>query len=92
MSNIVSNFKTGEVYNIGSDEKHNVEQLVALIWQLTGASQSLITYADSEVLTTKSKSVDTTKAARDLDHNPVWSLEKGLEATIGWMREFYGFR
>ena len=91
LSNIVSNFKAGEVYNIGSNEKHNIEQLVELIWQLTGAPQSLITYADSEVLTTKSKSVDTTKAEGDLAHNPVWSLEKGLEATIGWMRAFYGF-
>ena len=91
LSNIVSNFKAGEIYNIGSNEKHTVEQLVELIWKLTGAPQSLITYADSEVLTTKSKSVDTTKAEGDLAHNPVWSLEKGLEATIGWMRAFYGF-
>ena len=90
LSNIILNFKPGETYNIGSTETHDVETLAETIWALTGASHSLITYTDSEVLTTKSKKVDTTKAQGDLNHNPKWPLKDGLQATISWMRGFYG--
>jgi len=92
LSNIVDNFKSGEVYNIGGLEYHDIESLVNLIWDYTGADRSLITYKDSEILTTKSKKVDISKAVRDLDHKLTVKLEDGVKKTIDWMREYYGIK
>ncbi|MBD3251358.1 SDR family NAD(P)-dependent oxidoreductase, partial [Candidatus Uhrbacteria bacterium] len=37
LSNIVDNFKDGEVYNVGGLEYHDIETLANLIWEYTGA-------------------------------------------------------
>jgi dTDP-glucose 4,6-dehydratase len=50
----------------------------------------LAQYRESEILTTKIKRVDTTKAARDLAHQNSYSLEEGLRITADWMRQVYG--
>lgn len=89
LSNIVDYFKPGEVYNIGGLEYHDIETLVNIIWDYTGADKSLITLKDSEILTTKSKKVDVTKAVRDLDHKLTVSMDEGVKKTIDWMRNFY---
>ena len=90
LSNIIDNFKAGGTYNIGGSEYHDIETLAKLIWDYTGADPGLIKYAESEVLTTKSKKVDTSKAVRDLNHTLSISLEDGVKKTIDWMREYYG--
>ena len=90
LCNIVDNFKSGEVYNIGGLEYHDIESLVNLIWDYTGADRSLITFKDSEILTTKSKKVDISKAVRDLDHKLTVKIEDGVKKTIDWMRSYYG--
>ncbi|MDO8500083.1 MAG: NAD(P)-dependent oxidoreductase [bacterium] len=89
LSNIAENFKSGETYNIGGLEYHDIETLADIIWKYTGADRSLIRYEESEVLTTKSKKVDITKAVRDLDHKLTVPLEEGVKKTIDWMREYY---
>lgn len=90
LSNIVENFKAGEVYNIGGTEYHDIETLVNIIWEYTGADKSLIKYSESEELTTKSKKVDISKAMTDLNHTLSISLKDGIHKTIDWMREYYG--
>ncbi|MEQ1500202.1 MAG: NAD(P)-dependent oxidoreductase [Parcubacteria group bacterium] len=90
LSNIADKFKPGEVYNIGGSEYHDIETLAKIIWDYAGADKKLIEYKDSEVLTTKSKKVDTSKAIKDLDHELTISLEDGVKKTIDWMREYYG--
>ena len=85
LANIVDNFIPGEVYNIGGAEYHDIETLVNLIWEETGADRSLIVYKDSEVLTTKIKKVDVSKAVRDLKHKNTVSLADGVKKTIQWM-------
>ena len=89
LSNIVDNFKPGEVYNIGGLEHHNIEILAETIWEVTGADKKLITYQDSEILTTKNKQVDISKAVKDLDHRLTISLKEGIKKTIEWMKEYY---
>src|SRR3989344_3437745 len=89
LSNIVENFKAGETYNIGGLEYHNIETLADIIWKYTGADRSLIRHEESEVLTTKSKKVDISKAVKDLDHKLTVPLEDGVKKTIDWMREYY---
>lgn len=89
LSNIVDNFKPGEVYNIGGHEHHDIETLVDLVWKHTGADRNLIEYRDSEILTTKDKVVDVTKSERDLNHQNSVSLDEGVRRTVEWMREYY---
>jgi dTDP-glucose 4,6-dehydratase len=89
ISNIATNFKPGEVYNIGGNYQHSMEELVDTIWDYVGANRRLITYKDSEILTTKDKKVSSKKAEKDLDHKITVDLKEGVKRTIDWMREYY---
>jgi dTDP-glucose 4,6-dehydratase len=89
LANIVNNFKPGETYNIGGDSEHTIEELSETVLRITSADPSKVEYRDSEVLTTKSKRVDTAKSIRDLDHKNSYSLEDGLRLTADWMRSVY---
>jgi dTDP-glucose 4,6-dehydratase len=89
LGNIVDNFKPGEVYNIGGDARHTIEELADVILKVTGASKKLVEYRDSEILTTKDKVVDVSKSVRDLDHKNSYGLEAGLKLTADWMRKVY---
>lgn len=92
LSNIVDNFKAGEVYNIGGSEYHDIETLADIIWDYTGADKKLIKKLESEILTTKSKKVDISKAVNDLNHTLTINLNEGVKKTIDWMREYYGVK
>lgn len=89
LCNIADHFHPGEIYNIGGTEHHDIETLVNIIWKYTGADPSLITYKESEILTTKNKMVDVSKAVQQLDHKLSYTLEDGVKRTIDWMREYY---
>lgn len=87
IANIVDNFIDGKVYNIGSDQYHDIETLAKYIWDYTGADKNLITYKDSEVLTTLVKKPDITASKKDLKYSPSISLEEGVYKTIDWMKK-----
>jgi dTDP-glucose 4,6-dehydratase len=89
LANIVDNFRAGETYNISGNEYHSIEELSDLVLRATGADPSLVIYEDAEVLTTRDKRVDNTKAVRDLDHRSQVSLEEGVVHTVEWMRSVY---
>jgi dTDP-glucose 4,6-dehydratase len=89
LCNVVDNFKPGEVYNIGGLEYHDIETIADLAWDYTKADRSLILYADSEIMTTRTKRVDISKAVRDLDHHLTVPLDEGVRRTIDWMRSYY---
>jgi dTDP-glucose 4,6-dehydratase len=89
LANIVGNFKPGETYNIGGDQYHTIEELSDLAIKVTGADPKLAEYRDAEVLTTRRKRVDVSKAVRDLQHRTTVSLEEGMRLTVAWMREVY---
>lgn len=89
LANIVDNFNPGETYNIGGDGLHSIEELSDTVLKVTGADPSLVEYRDSEIMTTKVKKVDVSKAIRDLDHKNSYSLEEGLRLTAEWMRQVY---
>ena len=92
LSNIVGSFKDGEIYNIGGSKEHTMEELADIIWSQTKSSPKLITYKNSEPLTTKDKKVDTSKAARDLNHKITVNLEDGIKKTLTWMRDYYNIK
>ena len=89
LANIADRFKPGEVYNIGGDQYHTIEELSELTLKVTGADRSLVEYRDAEILTTRVKRVDVSRAIRDLDHRTTVSLEEGMRRTVAWMREVY---
>tara|TARA_Y100001934_G_scaffold148284_1_gene177954 strand:+ start:857 stop:1849 length:993 start_codon:yes stop_codon:yes gene_type:complete len=89
LASISSNFVAGETYNIGGSEMHSIEELSDIILEVTGASPSLVTYKDSEILTTKAKEVDVSKSVKDLNHRDSFSLKKGIKITADWMRKVY---
>jgi len=89
LGNIVDNFKPAEVYNIGGDQYHTIEELSDLTLKVTEADAGLVVYRDAEILTTRNKRVDVSKAVRDLDHRTTVSLEEGMRRTVAWMREIY---
>ena len=87
LANIIDNFDSGETYNIGGNEMHSIEELSDIIIKVTGADPQLVEYRESEILTTKLKRVDVSKAVRDLDHRITVSLGDGLRVTADWMRQ-----
>lgn len=89
IGNISDNFINGNVYNIGSDQFHDIETLAEVIWDYTGADKKLITYGESEVLTTKIKKLDNIASVRDLDHKESVGLIEGVKLTIDWMKDYY---
>ncbi|HEX8136027.1 MAG TPA: NAD(P)-dependent oxidoreductase [Pyrinomonadaceae bacterium] len=92
LSNIVDNFKAGETYNIGGVNHHSIEELSDTVLKVTGADPSLVKHSESEILTTKIKRVDISKAIRDLNHKNSYSMEEGMRITADWMRRAYNLR
>lgn len=89
LANIITNFRAGEVYNIGGGQFHSIEELSDTVLKVTGADLGLVQYRDPEILTTHAKKVDVSKAVRDLIHKDTYDLETGLRHTADWMRDVY---
>ena len=92
LANIVDNFKPGEVYNIGGTEYHDIKTLSDMILDYLGKDDSLVTYKESEKLTTRDKRIDVTKAIEDLKHNPQIKLSEGIPLTIEWQKSIYNVK
>ncbi len=89
VANITDNFIPGRVYNIGSNEFHDIETLADIIWKYTKAPIELIDYKEAEMLTTKIKKVNNDLSVDELKHKETISLEEGVKRTIDWMRDYY---
>jgi dTDP-glucose 4,6-dehydratase len=90
-ANIVDNFIPGEVYNVGgkTEWEMDIKKYSDLVIKATGASESLVTYEEVEKFTTKVKTVDFSKAIKDLNHDPKVPPEEGIQKTVAWMRAHY---
>ena len=90
-ANIIDNFIPGESYNIGGRVEWgmSIEEYSKIILKATGASESLVSYKESEGFTTKVKRMDFSKSIKDLNHNPQIPPEEGIKRTIGWMKDYY---
>lgn len=89
LANISNNFISGRVYNIGSDQYHDIETLAKIIWDYTKSDPELITYKDSEILTTKTKVVDISLSIKELNYVQTVELTDGVHRTIDWMKDYY---
>lgn len=91
-ANIVDNFIPGEVYNVGGRKEweKDIKEYSDIILKTIGKDDSLVTYKEAEPHTTKVKTIDFSKAIRDLDHNPKVPPEEGIKRTVEWMKSYYG--
>jgi dTDP-glucose 4,6-dehydratase len=80
------------VYNIGGTEYRSIEELVAIIQRSLPYSEfeDTINYLEREAHNVTNKRPDLVHATHDLGHNPVITLEEGVERTIDWMHLVYG--
>jgi dTDP-glucose 4,6-dehydratase len=93
LATIADRFTPGEVYNIGGDDFHTIEEAADLIVKHLGKEgqrEQLVTVKDDEMLTTREKRADCSKARRDLNLKSTVSLEEGIQRTLEWMKEVYG--
>ena len=91
-ANIVDHFKPGEVYNVGGrpEWNHTIRELSDTVLKIVGRDDSKVIYKPKELYTTIHKTLDSSKAIRDLRHNPSTPLEEGLKITVAWMQSIYG--
>ncbi len=92
LANITDAFKPGEVYNLGGEDFHSIEEAAEIILRLTGKyslKDKLVVYKPEETLTTREKLVDCSKASRDLAHRTTVRLEEGIANTLAWMKSVY---
>ena len=90
-ANIVDNFIPGEVYNVGGriEWEKDIKEYSDIVLKVTKQDDSMVRYKRSEDFTTKIKTVDFSKAIRDLNHNPRIDPEKGIQLTANWMKAHY---
>jgi dTDP-glucose 4,6-dehydratase len=90
-ANIADNFIPGEVYNVAGrpEWEKTIEEYSDIVLRVTGRNASLVSYKDGEPFTTKIKTIDCTKAIRDLKHDPKVAPEEGIRRTVQWMKQYY---
>jgi dTDP-glucose 4,6-dehydratase len=89
LANIVENFKSGAVYNLGADKEVSIDHVLDLILKSLNKDNRHVTYKGFEPFTTRFKKVDSSKAKRDLNHDPKTQIEEGIPKTIVWMKKLY---
>lgn len=81
---VISQGRSGEVYNIGGNcERTNIE-LVRRILQILNKPESLIKFVADRPGHDRRYAMDITKIERELGWRPAISFEEGLEATVRW--------
>lgn len=90
-ANIVDNFKPGEAYNVGSKQEweYDIKEYSDMVLNAVGRDDSIVTYKEAEDFTTKVKTIDFTKAIKDLKHNPQVPPEEGIKKTVEWIKWYY---
>ena len=79
------------VYNVaGKPEwERAIEDYSDLVLKAVGIDDSIVTYEDAEPFTTNIKTIDCSKAVRDLRHNPKITPEEGIRRAVEWMKSIY---
>jgi len=90
-ANIVDNFIPGEVYNVaGKPEwERDIKEYSDIILNAVGKDDSIVTYEEAEPFTTNIKTIDCSKAIKDLKHDPKITPEEGIKRTVEWMKWYY---
>jgi len=89
LSKIIDNFVPGEVYNIGGTEHHDIKTISDMILSYLGKNDDMVSYESFDLLTTRDKQVDCSKAYKALNFAPKINLKEGIPITIEWMKKYY---
>ena len=90
-ANIADNFIPGEVYNVAGrpEWEKEIKEYSDLVLKAVGRDDSIVAYKEAEPFTTNIKTIDCSKAVRDLKHDPKVSPEEGIRRTVEWMKWYY---
>jgi dTDP-glucose 4,6-dehydratase len=88
-SNVIDNFKPGEIYNLGGDTQYEIKYVSNLILKNLHKDDSKVTYKEAEPFTTKIKTPDSSKAKKDLNFKLAIPAEEGMKRTVEWFRKLY---
>lgn len=89
LSNIASNFKPGEVYNIAGTSYYDIKTASDIILRQLGIDDRNVKYLSKEKHNTLDKRTDPAKATRDLGMRESITLEDGIANTIAWQKSYY---
>lgn len=89
MVSILSNFKSGNVYNLAGDDYHTIEYAFRLIVKKLNIKKVKVKFIESEKFTTQNKLTDNTFARKDLKFSSKVDLDEGIARTIKWMKDYY---
>jgi len=89
MSNVINNFKPGEVYNISGDYDVTMKEVSDTILEILGEDDSLVNYESAEKYNALIKIADNAKVKKDLGYRTSVNLEEGLKRTIEWQKKVY---
>ncbi len=84
---VIEKGKTGEVYNIGSNEERENIEVVNGILSLLDKDESLLSFVPDRPGHDLRYALDITKAEKELGWRAKTSFEEGLERTIHWYKE-----
>lgn len=81
---VIHKGKAGEVYNIGGHNERTNNEIVLLIVDKLGVSNSLITYVPDRLGHDRRYAIDATKIRLELGWEPRYTFSQGIEETIQW--------
>ena len=88
-ANIINNFKSGEIYNLGGGPQYEIKYISDLILKNLDKDDFKVTYKEEEPFTTKIKTPDSSKAKRDLNFKLTIFAEEGIKRTVEWFKKLY---
>ena len=90
-TNIADNFIPGEAYNVAGrpEWEKEIKECSDMVLEAVGRDDSIVAYKEAEPFTTNIKTIDCSKAVRDLKHDPKVSPEEGIRRTVEWMKWYY---
>jgi dTDP-glucose 4,6-dehydratase len=84
---VLHNGKIGDVYNIGGHNEWTNIDIVKLVLQEIGKSQSLITYVKDRPGHDKRYAINASKIKNELGWVPAYQFENGIKKTVQWYLE-----
>ncbi|MDQ0873215.1 dTDP-glucose 4,6-dehydratase [Paenibacillus sp. V4I3] len=79
--------EAGEVYNIGGNNEHPNIEIVELILEALGKSNSLVQFVQDRLGHDRRYAIDASKIRRELGWVPQISFQQGIKDTIVWYLE-----
>jgi dTDP-glucose 4,6-dehydratase len=84
---VIHNGIPGEIYNVGGQNERTNNEVVYSIVEKLGVSKSLINYVNDRPGHDKRYAIDSTKITSELNWQPQYPFELGIEKTIQWYME-----